>query len=94
MIEVLILEHFRNTPYGKQASFASVKIGLRTYHFSRYADERHWMCDAVFHGCLPMEVHGFGSRCCAKQVATAEVERAIGDYGEAKTAVSTHANLS
>jgi len=58
--------------------YASVQVGEDTLLFSRFDTEDQWYCDAHFgaNG-YPYFCHAEGSRCCRKQVATAELKDAL-----------------
>ena len=55
--------------------FARISTGAGTIEASRLDGETGWRVDARFSRTgLPFEVHGYGSRCCAKTRLAPEIE--------------------
>jgi hypothetical protein len=65
--------------YGEPCLNATVKIGNKTLGMSQNSDETKWFCDSLFNNGLPVFVHGVGSRCCMKDAALGELEKALNE---------------
>lgn len=70
VVEVADVRHGHHGP----VRFARFTANGMTHQASRYDDESQWRIDATFSASgLPFEVHGTGSRCCAKSLLADEV---------------------
>ena len=76
-IRVEKVEHSIKTNYG-HCDVVTVKMNGHLFEFSKYADEKEWFCDChILPNLYPVFLHGAGSRCCKKEIASGALRLAI-----------------